>query len=81
MDTITFGDLIDRYLIKVTPLKKSKDIESRRLKALKQQMGFMALSAIQNKDIPAYRDRRLNVEWMNDLNFYHLNDWKPLLSW
>ena len=62
LDTTTFGDLIDRYLIEVTPLKKSKDVENRRLKALKQQMGFMKLSAIQNKDIAAYRDRRLNVD-------------------
>lgn len=62
LDTTTFGDLIDRYLIEVTPLKKSKYVESRRLKALKQQMGFMRLSAIQNKDIAAYRDRRLNVD-------------------
>ena len=26
LDTITFGDLIERYLIEVTPLKKSKDV-------------------------------------------------------
>jgi integrase len=62
LDTITFGDLIERYLIEVTPLKKSKDVEKRRLKALKQQMGFMTLSAIQNKEIAVYRDRRLNVD-------------------
>jgi integrase len=62
LNSTTFGDLIDRYLIEVTPLKKSKDIENRRLKALRQQMGCMKLSAIQNKDIAAYRDRRLNVD-------------------
>ena len=62
LDTTTFGDLIDRYLIEVTPLKKSKDVEKRRLKALKKQIGFMRLSAIQNKDIAAYRDKRLKVD-------------------
>ena len=62
LNSTTFGDLIDRYLIEVTPSKKSKDVENRRLKALRQEMGGMKLSAIQNKDIAAYRDRRLNVD-------------------
>lgn len=60
--TTTLGDLIERYLIEVTPAKKSSAGETRRLSLLKRHLGFMKLSAIHPKDIAAYRDKRLKVD-------------------
>lgn len=62
LDTTTFGDLINRYLIEVTPTKKSSSTETRRLSLLKRDWGHMKLSTIQPKDIAEYRDKRLKID-------------------
>ena len=62
LDTTTFGDLIDRYLVEITPAKKSYSEEARRLSVLKRDLGGLKLSAIQPKVIAAYRDKRLKVD-------------------
>lgn len=62
LDKTSLGDLIDRYLIEITPTKKSSAGESRRLSLLKRNLGFMKLSSIHPKDIASYRDKRLKVD-------------------
>lgn len=56
----TLADLIDRYLKEVTPLKRGKDPETSRLKALSQRpLAALKMSALSSKHIAQYRDERL----------------------
>ena len=57
----TVGELIDRYLAEITPLKKSARREKQRLEALKRKFGEFAPIALRNTHIAAYRDARLNA--------------------
>jgi integrase len=59
VESTTLGELIDRYLIEVTPTKKTASQETRRLKILKNGLGHLILGSIQSKHIAAYRDKRL----------------------
>jgi integrase len=59
LDKTTLGDLIDRYLLEVTPSKKSSQSETKRLNYLKRELGSMVLSTIQSKHIAGFRDKRL----------------------
>ncbi len=56
----TLGDLIDRYLKEVTPLKRGKETEASRLQALRQRpLAALKMSALSSKHIAQYRDERL----------------------
>ena len=55
----TVGELVDRYLLEVTPTKKSARSEKQRLKALKTHFGAFSLTAIRSIHIAAYRNARL----------------------
>ena len=73
LDTTTLGNLIDRYMLEITPTKKSYKAERWRLILLKQHMGNMPLSSIRNKHIAEYRDKRLsdgraNATVIKDIN-------------
>jgi integrase len=57
----TFGELIGRYLAEVTPQKKSARSERQRLCFLARHFGRFAVAAIRNRDIAAYRDKRLQA--------------------
>jgi integrase len=57
----TLGELIDRYLAEVTPLKKSARREAQRLNTLKKHFGAVAPAALQSAHIAAYRDARLKT--------------------
>jgi integrase len=57
---ITFGELIDRYLLEVTPTKKSIETETSCLKRLKASLGSEVMASIESKHLAAYRDKRLN---------------------
>lgn len=58
-ENTSLGELIDRYLIEVTPTKKTVIQETRRLKALQKDLGHLVLASIQSKHIATYRDKRL----------------------
>ena len=55
----TLGDLIDRYLAEVTPLKKSARQETQRLRCLRTHFGAYSLAVLRNTRIAEYRDQRL----------------------
>lgn len=55
----TLGELIDRYLIEVTPTKKGCKQEVYRLQTLKKQLGQLVVGSIQGKHIADYKDQRL----------------------
>jgi integrase len=57
---VTLADLIRRYLIEVTPTKRSSDSEALRLrKMLRAPICSIALRDLGSKQIAAYRDARL----------------------
>ncbi|MCK9608642.1 MAG: site-specific integrase [Methylomonas sp.] len=56
----TLGELIDRYLLEITPNKKGEKQERYRLLAIKKQIGHHIIGAIQSKHIASYRDSRIN---------------------
>ncbi|HET9403805.1 MAG TPA: hypothetical protein VFO57_04415 [Burkholderiales bacterium] len=58
---ITVGELIDRYLTEVTPLKRSAPSERRRLKLLKDRFGRLAAASLKASHVSAYRDERVNA--------------------
>lgn len=53
------GELIDRYLAEVTPLKKSARSNAQCLRQLKQHFGAISPAALRSVDVAAYRDARL----------------------
>jgi integrase len=60
--TMTVGELLKRYLINVTPTKRSADSESWRVgKMLKASISGLSLSEVQPSHIAAYRDWRLET--------------------
>ncbi len=56
----TVGELIDRYIVEVTPSKKSAQRETLRLQALKLSFGQFSLAALRPPHIAEYRDLRLS---------------------
>jgi len=59
LETLTLSTLIDRYLLEVTPTKKSVSQERSCLLRLKTSLGELHVTGIQNTDIATYRDKRL----------------------
>lgn len=60
--TMTLGELLKRYLISVTPNKRSADSESWRVsKMLKASISSLALAEVQPNHVAAYRDWRLET--------------------
>lgn len=58
-ETTTLGELIDRYLVEVTPGKKSAKQERQRLLYLKQHFGPLSAATLQSRHIAEWRDKRL----------------------
>jgi integrase len=58
---ITLGELIDRYLAEVTPLKKSARQDMQRMNTLKKHFGAISPAALRSADIAAFRDARLKA--------------------
>lgn len=58
-DRTTIGELIDRYILEVTPLKRSAKSEKQRMLFLRKHFGHFIVSKLQSKHIAAYRDKRL----------------------
>jgi integrase len=57
----TLGELIDRYLAEVTPLKKSARREAQRMNALKKHFGAVSPATLRSAHVAAYRDARLKA--------------------
>lgn len=55
----TIGELIDRYIQEVTPLKRSAKSDKQRMLYLKKHFGHYRASQLQSKHIATYRDKRL----------------------
>lgn len=58
-DRITIGELIDKYIKEVTPLKRSAKNDKQRMLFLKKHFGHFKASQLQSKHIANYRDQRL----------------------
>lgn len=58
-DKTTIGELIDRYIQEVTPLKRSAKNDKQRMLFLKKHFGHYIVSQLQSKHIATYRDKRL----------------------
>ena len=92
LDTTTLGDLIDRYMVEITPTKKSHKAEKFRLVLMKKSIGYIGLNKIQSKHIAEYRNKRLadgcaNGTVIKDINSLShifnvaMKDWGiPLIS-
>ena len=59
LDTTTLGNLIDRYMVEITPTKKSHKAEKFRLILMRKSIGYIGLNKIQSKHIAEYRNKRL----------------------
>lgn len=60
--TMTVGELLGRYLLSVTPTKRSAESESWRVsKMLKASISGLALADVQPSHVAAYRDWRLET--------------------
>ena len=57
----TMGELFDRYLAEVTPLKKSARNDAQRLKFLKRHFGAYSPAALRPAHVAAFRDARLKA--------------------
>ncbi len=55
----TVGQLIERYIQEVTPLKRSAKSDKQRMLFLKKYFGHYIVSQLQSKHIATYRDKRL----------------------
>lgn len=55
----SIGELIDRYIQDVTPLKRSAKSDRQRMLFLKKHFGHYIVSQLQSKHIATYRDKRL----------------------
>lgn len=55
----TVGQLIERYIQEVTPLKRSAKSDKQRMLFLKKNFGHYIVSQLQSKHIATYRDKRL----------------------
>jgi len=58
-DRITVGELIDRYIQEVTPLKRSAKNDKQKMLFIKRRFGHFIVSHLQSKHIATYRDKRL----------------------
>ena len=60
-ENTTLGELLEKYLKEVSPLKKSYEVEARRIKRLLQEENLCAykLTAFTSKILAGYRDKRL----------------------
>ena len=58
-DQVVIGELIDRYVQEVTPLKRSAIKDKHRMLHLKKHFGCYKASQLQSKHIATYRDKRL----------------------
>lgn len=56
----TIAELIDRYILEITPSKKSARRERLRLNGLKRHFGRFSLAALRGHHIAEYRDSRLS---------------------
>ncbi|MCF8150855.1 MAG: site-specific integrase [Burkholderiaceae bacterium] len=59
-DSTTLGELIDRYIGEVSPLKRSCKNDTQRLRYLKNHFGNLSASAIRSTHIAQWRDKRLS---------------------
>lgn len=55
----TLADLVDRYILEITPTKKGSKQEVYRLLSLRRQLGHLIIASIQSKHIASFRDKRL----------------------
>jgi site-specific recombinase XerC len=53
------GDLIERYIDEVSPLKRSWKNDTQRLRYLKTHFGKLSASALRSTHVAQWRDRRL----------------------
>lgn len=60
-ERVTIGELIDRYLAEITPLKKSARNDAQRLKFLKRHFGAFSAAALKSSHVATYRDIRLQA--------------------
>ena len=59
-DHTTLADALERYRVEITPSKKGKDQELRRIAVwLKHPLAKRSLSSLKGKDFAKYRDDRL----------------------
>jgi len=58
-ESTTIGELIDRYLIEVTPSKKGRRQETDFFRGLKKRLGHKIVASIQSKHVATYRNERL----------------------
>jgi integrase len=57
---VTLGELFERYLDKITPLKRGADVERRRLKRLiRDEISSYQLDRLSSQVVSRFRDRRL----------------------
>ena len=57
---VTLGELLERYLIEITPSKRGADVERRRLKRLiRDHISSYQLDRLSSQIIAKFRDRRL----------------------
>jgi len=61
-EQMTVRELLERYLVEITPHKRSADTEAYRVKALmKRDIAYRTLAMLSSADVAAYRDARLQV--------------------
>ncbi len=59
-ERMTVGELLDRYLLEITPHKRSATTEGYRIKALmKRDIAHRTLAMLSSVDVATYRDMRL----------------------
>ena len=72
---LTLADLINRYLLEITPLKKGRHMESIRLKRLlRQSIASKTIKELKTKDFVTYKNIRIadgNIACRNDLILLH----------
>jgi integrase len=61
-ESMTVRELLERYLVEITPHKRSAETETYRIKALmKRDIAYRTLAMLSSADVAAYRDERLKV--------------------
>lgn len=76
----TIAELIDRYLMEVTPKKKSARREVLRLNRLKRHFGTFSPAALRSSHIAEYRDARLSAGLAGATVVKELNSLSHLLD-
>lgn len=76
----TVAALIDRYLLEVTPQKKSARRERQRLLALRAHFGAYSAAALRSAHIASYRDSRLSAGLAGATVVKELNSLSHLLD-